>query len=219
MIRCRLLLLALLVLPLAAAAQDRVDQIANALDDHYNHLSSLVTQFTESYQGAGVSRQESGRLWLKRPGKMRWEYTQPRVKLFVSDGKTAYFYVPGERQVRKADVKKLDDLRSPLRYLLGKTKLKKEFDGLSLAPDEKPAVAGDVLLRGVPRAMSEQIQEVLLEITSENRIRRLVVRDVDGSVTEFGFSDPQENLDLPDARFTFAIPPGVETIETTDLAP
>lgn len=216
--RCALLLLALL-LPLPALAQERIEQIASAVDDHYNHLSSLVTQFTESYRGAGVSRQESGTLWLKRPGKMRWEYQQPRVKLFVSDGKTAYFYVPGERQVRKADVKKLDDLRSPLRYLLGKTKLRKEFDGLSLAPDQKPAAAGDLVLRGVPRAMSGQIEEVLLEITPEHRIQRIVVRDVDGSVTEFAFSAPQENLALPDARFTFSPPPGVETIQTTDLAP
>lgn len=213
-----LLVLVALALALPARAQDRVEQIANAVDDHYNHLSSLVTQFTESYRGAGVSRQESGTLWLKRPGKMRWEYQQPRVKLFVSDGKTAYFYVPGERQVRKAEVKKLDDLRSPLRYLLGKTKLRKEFDGLSLAPDQKPATAGDLVLRGVPRAMA-QVEEVLLEITPENRIRRIVVREVDGSVTEFTFADPQENLSLPNARFTFSPPPGVETIETTDLAP
>ena len=213
-----LLVLAVILLGLPAWAQEQVDQIASAVDDHYNHLSSLVTQFTESYRGAGVSRQESGTLWLKRPGKMRWEYQQPRVKLFVSDGKTAYFYVPGERQVRKAEVKKLDDLRSPLRYLLGKTKLRKEFDGLSLATDLKPATAGDLVLRGVPRSM-EQVEEVLLEITPENRIRRIVVREVDGSVTEFAFGEPQENVSLPDARFTFSSPPGVETIETTDLAP
>ncbi|HUK87284.1 MAG TPA: outer membrane lipoprotein chaperone LolA [Terriglobales bacterium] len=211
-----LLLLALLGLP--ARAQESIDQIASAVDDHYNHLNSLVTQFTESYRGPGVSRQESGTLWLKRPGKMRWEYQQPRVKLFVSDGKTAYFYVPGERQVRRAEVKKLDDLRSPLRYLLGKTKLKKEFEGLSLAPDQKPSTAGDLVLRGVPRSL-EQVDEVLLEITPENRIRRIVVREVDGSVTEFSFADPQENVSLPDARFTFSPPPGVETIESTDLAP
>ncbi len=213
-----LLLLAVGLLGLPAGAQERVDQIASAVDDHYNHLNSLVTQFTESYHGAGVSRQESGTLWLKRPGKMRWEYQQPRVKLFVSDGKTAYFYVPGERQVRKAEVKNLDDLRSPLRYLLGKTKLRREFEGLSLAPDQKPARAGDLVLRGVPRSM-EQVQEVLLEITPEKRIRRIVVREVDGSETEFTFADPQENLSLPDARFKFSPPPGVETIESTDLAP
>src|SRR3954469_5155163 len=109
-----------------------VDKVSDELDRHYNDLRSLRAQFTETYRGAGITRSESGTLWLRRPGKMRWEYTAPREKLFVSDGKTAYFYVPGERQARKAPIEKLDDLRSPLRYLLGKTKLKKEFEKLTV---------------------------------------------------------------------------------------
>ncbi len=68
-------------------------------------------------------------LWLKRPGKMLWDYREPQPKVFVTDGKWAWFYVPGERQARKAAVKKLDDLRSPLRYLLGKTKLERNLRG------------------------------------------------------------------------------------------
>ena len=118
-----------------AFAQSDVHKIAEAVDHRYNNMQSLESQFTETYRGTGMARNESGTLWLKRPGKMRWDYRDPRPKLFISDGKTAWFYVPGDQQVRKASVKKLDDLRSPLRYLLGKTKLEKEFTALSLAPD------------------------------------------------------------------------------------
>ena len=82
---------------------------------------------------------------------MRWEYAEPKEKVFVSDGKTAYFYVPGERQARKAPVKDLDDLRSPLRYLLGKTRLKKEFANLTVRAGDQP---GAVLIRGVPTGMA-----------------------------------------------------------------
>ena len=64
-----------------------VHDIAKRVDEHYNHISSLRADFEERYQGAGVERAESGVLWLKRPGKMRWEYLQPRQKLFISDGK------------------------------------------------------------------------------------------------------------------------------------
>ena len=64
----------------------------------------------------------------RRPGARDERNREPRQKLFLSDGKTAVFYVPGERQARKTAVKKLDDFRSPLRYLLGKTKLEKEFE-------------------------------------------------------------------------------------------
>src|SRR3954463_11699526 len=108
------------LLPLAIAQQPApsLDKVADDLDRHYNDLRSLRAGFTETYRGAGITRTESGTLWLRRPGKMRWDYMEPREKLFVTDGKIAYFYVPGERQARKAPVDKLDDLRSPLRYLL-----------------------------------------------------------------------------------------------------
>src|SRR3954467_13568246 len=144
--------------PLAIAQQPApsVDQVADSLDRHYNDLRSLRAGFTETYRGAGISRTESGTLWLRRPGKMRWEYMVPREKLFVSDGKTAFFYVPGERQARRAPIKDLDDLRSPLRYLLGKTKLKKEFENLTVRAGEQP---GTVLIRGVPAAMADRVSE------------------------------------------------------------
>ncbi len=129
-------------------AQTDVHSVAAKVDQRYDHLHTLEARFTETYTGAGMSRTESGTLLLKKPGRMRWDYDQPRPKLFLTDGQTAWFYVPGEHQARRTPVKQLDDLRSPLRYLLGKTKLEKELEGLSLAPDQKPVVAGDVVLRG-----------------------------------------------------------------------
>jgi outer membrane lipoprotein carrier protein len=160
-----------------------------------------------------MERTESGTLWLKKPGKMRWEYRSPRDKLFLSDGRDAWFYVPGERQVRRTAVKKLDDLRSPLAFLLGKTKLEKELQGLSLAPDVTPLAAGDVVLRGVPKSLADRVSQVLLEITPDHWIGRILIEEVDGSVTEYRFSSPRENVDVPDQRFQFVVPDGVEVIE------
>jgi hypothetical protein len=127
----------------AGAAMEDVHSVAAAVDEHYNHLRSLQAEFTEVYRGSGMERTESGTVWLvkgglKKPGKMRWEYRSPREKLFVSDGKDAWFYVPGDRQARKTEARKLDDIRSPLAFLLGKSKLEKELQGLSLAPDVTP---------------------------------------------------------------------------------
>jgi len=196
----------------AAPAPD-VHAIAQAVDARYNHLRSLQAEFTEIYRGAGMERTESGILWLKKPGKMRWEYRSPREKLFLSDGKDAWFYVPGERQVRRTAVKKLDDLRSPLAFLLGKTKLEKELQGLSLAPDVTPLAAGDVVLRGVPKSLAERVSQVLLEITPEHWISRILVEEVDGSVTEYRFMNQKENVAVADKRFQFAAPDGVEVID------
>ncbi|HEY3928390.1 MAG TPA: outer membrane lipoprotein chaperone LolA [Candidatus Koribacter sp.] len=211
------LTLTLLVAPAFCHAQADLHKIADAIDHRYNDLRSMQAQFTENYRGNGMDRSESGTLWLKKPGKMRWEYTVPHDKLFVSDGKLAWFYVPGEQQARQAKVKSLDDLRTPLRYLLGHTKLEKEFTGLSLAPDVKPEDPGDTLLRGVPNSMADRVSQVLLEITPEHRIARIVVDELDGSTTEFKFSSEQDNPVIADARFEFKPPAGVEILQGREL--
>jgi outer membrane lipoprotein carrier protein len=197
----------------AATPAPDVHAIAQAVDERYNHLRSLQAEFTEIYRGAGMERTESGTLWLKKPGKMRWEYRSPREKLFLSDGKDAWFYVPGERQVRRTAVKKLDDLRSPLAFLLGKTKLEKELQGLSLAPDVAPLAAGDIVLRGVPKSLADRVSQVLLEITPEHWISKILIEEVDGSVTEYRFTNQRENVAVSDQQFQFTVPDGVEVIE------
>jgi outer membrane lipoprotein carrier protein len=190
-----------------------VRSVAAAVDAHYNHLRTLEAQFTEVYRGAGMDRTESGTLWLKKPGKMRWEYRSPREKLFVSDGRDAWFYVPDDRQARKTAAKKLEDVRSPLAFLLGKTKLEKELRGLSLAPDVTPLAAGDVVLRGVPQGLADRINEIVLEVTPDHQIARIFIQDVDGAATEYRFTEQKEDVAVSDARFEFKPPAGTETVE------
>jgi outer membrane lipoprotein carrier protein len=191
----------------------QVKSVAAAVDEHYNRLHSLQAEFTEMYRGAGMERTESGTLWLKKPGKMRWEYRSPREKVFVSDGKAAWFYVPEDRQARKTDARKLEDLRSPISFLLGKTKLEKELTGLSLAPDVPPLAAGDVVMRGVPQSMADRISEIVLEVSPDHKIERIVIQEVDGAATEYRFTDQKEDVAIANERFDFKPPPGTETAD------
>ncbi|HVP44581.1 MAG TPA: outer membrane lipoprotein chaperone LolA [Terriglobales bacterium] len=204
------------LLATAALRADDVQRLADSVDRRYNHLDTLTADFTEIYKGAGIQRTESGTLWLKKPGRMRWDYRNPREKLFLTDGKKAYFYVPGERQARQAPVKNIDDLRSPLRYLLGKTKLQKEFSGLALA-NIPPAATGNVVLQGVPKSMADRLSRVLLEVSPDGTIFRIVAEELDGSSTEFRFRNQQENVNIPDTRFQFHPPAGVEMIQAGDV--
>lgn len=212
--------LAIFALSGASVAVQGADakQVARAVDEHYNNLKSLKAAFTEIYQGPGVSRTENGTLWLKKPGRMRWEYRQPREKLFLTDSQSAYFYVPGERQARKTAIKNLDDIRSPLRYLLGRTKLQKELEGLSLAPDVTPLQPGDMVLRGIPKGMKDRISEVVLEISPADQIVRILIQEVDGTATDFRFSQIEENVPVQNSLFRFSPPPGVETIQDDRVA-
>ena len=211
------LLLSAMLLHAAAAAQSSVHAIADKVDQRYNTMRTLQADFVETYAGAGMTRTESGTLLLKKPGQMRWDYGQPHPKLFVTDGHTAWFYVPGERQARRTSIKQLDDLRSPLRYLLGKTKLEKELDGLSLAPDQKPVDSGDVVLRGIPKGMRDRVEETLLEIAPDGLIVRIWVEELDGSQTEFRFHQQKENVQIPDQQFHFVPPAGVEVVAGTEF--
>src|SRR5580658_5901978 len=174
-----------------------VKTLAAAVDAHYNHLRSLEAEFTEVYRGSGMERTESGTLWLKKPGKMRWEYRSPREKVFVSDGKDAWFYVPADRQARKTAAKKLE----------------KELQGLSLASDVEPMTAGNLVLRGVPQAMADLVSEILLEITPDHQIARIVIQEVDGAATEYRFAGMKEDVAIGDGRFEFKPPAGTETVE------
>jgi outer membrane lipoprotein carrier protein len=202
----------------AAAADSFLQQLTKRVDARYNHLTTLKANFQENYNGAGVTRNESGELWLQKPGKMRWQYEQPTPKLFIVDGKNAFFYVPAEHQARRMPAKKLDDFRSPIRYLLGHTKLQNEFEKLAIssAPAKQ---TGNVVLEGIPKGMEGRVERVLLEITPADQIGRIRIQELDGSATEFIFENIQENVALKAGLFRFTPPQGVEVIEGQDVGP
>ena len=215
---CWLLFAVMFVAHAIPGHAEDIRPLAHAVDNHYNHLRSLQSDFTEIYRGDGPERVESGTLWLKKPRKMRWEYRSPNEKLFISNGQVVWFYLPAERQLRKTTLRKLDDWRSPLAFLLGKTKLESELQGLSKAVDQSALGTGNTVLRGVPRSvlsqsMAGRVNEVQLEVTPSDQIVRIVLVEADGATTEFRFAGWKENLDVTDSRFEFTPPPGVETVE------
>ena len=113
----------------------------------------------------------------------------------------------------------MDDVRSPLSYLLGHTKLDKELRGLSLAPNVRVETYGDVVLRGIPVGMEDRISQVLLESDTQGFLRRIVMEEVDGSTTEFRLKNQQENVVASDAPFHFQPPSGVEVLQSNKLEP
>ena len=198
---------ALLVFTASARAQD-VAALAAKVDAHYNRLKSLETQYTEHYAGMGIERTERGTLLLKKPGRMRWSYAAPAGKLFVLDGKFAWFYAPGDAQVQRVPAKQLDDLRSPLRFLLGHTQLQKELGGLTVR-----AVGTNFVLSGVPKGMEQRVKSLALTVTAEGAIVGMRLEEIDGAVTEFSFSGMKENVPAKDSDFVFIPPAGVPVVD------
>jgi outer membrane lipoprotein carrier protein len=191
-------------------AQDPTAQAqAERIDKHYNTLHTLSVHFTQKYDGMGMHRQESGILLLKKPGKMRWTYSSPTGKLFVLDGQNAYFYSPGDTEIPRVPAKKLDDLRSPLRFLLGHTQLAKELTNLQITPAEN----GAYTLSGIPKNMEKRISSFSVTAAADGVIQSMHIGETDGAINSFTFSDEQPNAPATDTDFVFHAPAGAHIIE------
>jgi outer membrane lipoprotein carrier protein len=191
----------------APPASTQAATLAKRVDAHYNHLQSLQARFTEHYQGMGLDRSESGTLTLRKPGRMRWAYDSPSGKLFVLDGKSAISYTPGDAQALRTPAKQLDDLRSPLRFLLGHTQLAKELTHLTLT-----STNDGYTLSGTPVGMQQTIRTIALTVDATGQIHAMRVEQIDGSTTTFTFASITENIPTNDADFTFTPPAGVTII-------
>ncbi len=184
--------------------------LAKQVDTHYNHLHSLQCRYAERYQGLGLDRTETGTLTLQKPGRMRWAYDTPVGKLFLLDGKSAIAYTPGDPQATRLSEKQLDDLRSPLRFLLGHTELAKELDALTLTPQsDSPRLYN---LTGVPKGMAQRLHSLTLTVDPTGLIHAMRLEETDGSLTTFTFTTCHEDLPTTPADFTFTPPPGVTII-------
>jgi outer membrane lipoprotein carrier protein len=182
--------------------------LVRLVDDHYNHLRTLRARYIEHYAGMGMDRTESGTLTLQKPGLMRWSYDKPTGKVFVLDGHFAWFYTPGDAQVSRTPAKQLDDLRSPLRFLLGHTQLAKELDQITTAP-----VGSNFKIAGVPKGMAQRVHLLTLVVSPAGVIQNMKIEEIDGSVTDFTFSGIEENVPIPASDFTFTAPKGIPVVD------
>lgn len=192
----------------AFAGPTQIQALIQGVEHRYNAARTLSVSFTETYRIAGRERPpESGRLVLRKPGRMRWTYTQPEGKLFVSDGKEVYLYTSQDNRVEKSTLKASDDLRAPMAFLLGKLDLKKEFRAF-----ETRDGAGGTWLEG--KAANDRVpyEAVAMLIASDHSIRELKITGRDESVLQFTFSDEMVNPKVSDQLFAFAIPAGAEVV-------
>jgi len=194
---------------LLAAQSPSAHELAQRVDRRYNQLHSLKSGFVESYEGLGIRRSESGTLLLLKPGRMKWEYSSPVGKLFLLDGKFAWFYSRGDSQVQRIPAKQLDDLRSPLRFLLGHTELEKELNKLTLTP----AAEGRFTLTGQPKGQEKRVSRLTLTVTADGAITGIEIEEIDGALTRFTFTGEQLNAPVPGEAFHFTPPPGVPVVD------
>lgn len=182
--------------------------LVRAIEEHHARTVDLVARFTQSYRSGMLGREivERGVVWVKQPGRMRWEYKDPEAKLFVSDGRSFYFYVPADRQVL---VSEQDPRRSlAARLLSGAGGLLDEFEASLEAPPEERVMR----LRLVPRQAQSDVTSATVDAEPGGRIRAVLIEDLQGNRTRFRFESVRENTGVSDRLFRFEPPKGVEVI-------
>lgn len=193
----------------AVAAPQGTDQLLKTIESRYNRAQSLKLDFSESYAGMKSPVQnESGVLFLRKPGRMRWEYGSPGGKVFISDGKDVVLYTPEDQRAEKSKLKESEDMRAPLAFLLGKLDFKKEFKSF-----ETHVEGNDSWIAAEPKSENLAYSKVEFLATPEGEIRRVRITGQDQSKLDFTFSNEQLNVPVAQSLFTFHPPPGVQVVE------
>lgn len=191
-----------------AAAAD-LNSTLKAIETRYNAAVSLKLSFSESYSALHHPvHEEAGVLFLRKPGRMRWEYSSPAGKLFLADGKSTWLYTPEDRHAEKSSLKLSDDDRAPLAFLLGKLDFHKDFDSFETHSD----AAGD-WIAAKPKSRSLPYTQVEFLAGPDGQIYRVRVTNQDMSRLEFTFSDERLNAPVAPDLFVFHPPSGVEVTE------
>jgi len=202
-----------LILALSLANVDAT-QLAQSLQKKYDGITDFSADFIHSYEG-GVLRKtitERGRLLIKKPGKMRWEYAVPEEKTFVSDGVKLYSYIPKDKQVIVASVPPQDQATTPTLFLAGKGNLTRDFTA-SIVPAPPGMPAGSQALKLVPKTKQRDYDWLILVVEPETlNLRGLVTVDAQGGKSSFSFLNLKQNIGIADKEFTFKIPRGVDVV-------
>ena len=185
--------------------------VIDGVQRHYNSPKTmqLVFEQTYTYQGR-PPRSESGVLYLRKPKRMRWDYGNPKGKLFLSDGKHIYFYSPLTNRVEKMPLKESGDMRTPLAFLIGRLDLRRDFREFRTRPEGE-----DLHISALPRSKKAPFTKVDFLVSPKFRIKRLVIEGQDRSLMEFRFAGEKVNPPLESGLFQFVMPDGAEFVEMT----
>jgi outer membrane lipoprotein carrier protein len=202
---------AIVLITLAPAAPAETGNLLKNVEKRYNSARTLQLRFQQSYAVPSRGRRtETGELYLRKPGRMRWNYTAPAGKQFVSDGKDAYFYSPNTNRVEKMKLKESDDMRAPLAFLLGRLDFQRDFREFGFRPE-----TGGTWVVAHPKSDRLPYRQVEFLVSPAFEIRELKVVSQDNSTLEFRFENERMNPALSDSLFRFQPPPGAEIVETT----
>lgn len=189
-------------------------ELAQALQRKYETVRDFSADFVHSYRGGVLRTQlsERGRLAVKKPGRMRWEYTAPDEKVFVSDGARLYYYIPQDKQVIVASMPDDSRATTPALFLAGRGQIGRDFEA---AFTDVPAGLSKEwkALQLTPKSPQRDFQSLTVVVDPASlALKGLAFIDAQGGTSTFSFTNLKENVGLADKTFDFKIPRGVDVV-------
>ena len=189
-----------------AVAQSVQDVVAS-VENHYHEVQDLSAKVTQKnfLKAVGKTQTFEGTLWIKKPGKLRLDYTNGQVLLV--DGKSALFYSKKSAQLIKKTFPGIQEMNIPVAFLLGAAHIRDDFDVLQ--PDPKAPRSLELL----PKKKGAAMKKLSLQADEAGRIMGLTIFDRSGNTTEILFTGMQEGVRPDDRLFEFKAPKGTEILE------
>ncbi len=213
MVSAALALVLALAVP-ARAAEPTLDEVVRRLEAVYARMTDLRADFTQTAFNKSLNSTipAQGTVYLKKGGKLRWEYREPTRQEIVSDGTTLWVYTPSLNQVNVGQAP--EALAGPAgSFLAGLGRLREHFQVRFLNPARPADPEGHVILDLTPRQPLPTLARLILSLDPRSwEVRKAVVYDQFQNTVEMTFSRVQVNAGLSDRLFTFVVPPGVATV-------
>lgn len=202
------------VLPLGAQpSEPTAAQVVARMQQFYNTTSDYQADFFQTYFNRLFDsyQRSRGKVYFKKPGRMRWEYAAPERKLFVSDGQTLWAFEPAANQAFTQSLSS-SQLPTALSFLTGQGDLANEFH-FRLIPAQTYSFRDGYVVELRPKAPTPQYERLVFFVSGQSyQVLRTLVIDQAGNRNKMEFSNTRLNAGVPDARFRFSPPAGTRII-------
>ena len=200
-------------------------EVVEKLQTRYEQTKDLQADFkqTTKIEGFATPIASSGKVYIKKPGRLRWDYLDPNAEEIYVNGNEVKMYVPEHKQVLVGKLSQMAASQAPVELLQGVAKLEEQFD-------IDPAGSGERGDGGVPRLTllpksggSESVRtvaKIVLDLNPKSYyIQKVAIHEISGNVATFQFHNIKPNSGLKGALFEFTVPPGVEVVKAPTLSP
>jgi outer membrane lipoprotein carrier protein len=195
-----------------------LDSILENIQQTYENTKDYKAEFrqTSFIKSIEEEQQSKGRVYMKKPGRMRWEYLEPEKQLIVLDSKILWIYTQETNQVIKNNFVEHFDSKTPYLFLLGMGKIKEEFDVTRM--EEKEDSGKKIVLELKPKEEQPGLRKLVLKVHPKSfQVEGTSIFDDFGNITSFDFYDIQLNSTIPGSLFQFEVPEGAEVVEPPNI--